>query len=305
MTAQTNIVPVQGNASMQRAANVLVPTTMDQAMRLAEIMAKGSLVPKHLHGNPGNCFLVIEQAMRWGMSPFAVAQCTFLVKDKLGFEGKLVAAAVENSGAIEGLLDYQLIGDPKDLQTRGIVVSATRRGEPMPRTVEVMWRDVKTTNEQWTKQPDQQLVYHGTRVWARRWTASVILGVYTREELHDPARFDGPTIDLVADAASDNEPAESEERKPQAKPLEYPMTTTRWSKVFDNPVEWHDAWTKLIRNCVAAEALDKLRAAYRMNEGAFVAISEFDRETAEAVQENIDSALTQSGGSSGTHEEAA
>ena len=42
------------------------------------------------------CLVVIEQAMRWGMSPFAVAQCTSSIGGKLMYEGKLVAAAVES-----------------------------------------------------------------------------------------------------------------------------------------------------------------------------------------------------------------
>ena len=47
----------------------------------------------------------------------------------------------------------------------------------------VTLREARTDNQMWKRQPDQQLVYHGARVWARRWTPAVILGVYSREEM--------------------------------------------------------------------------------------------------------------------------
>jgi hypothetical protein len=124
--------------------------------------------------------MVIEQAMRWGMSPFAVAQATSVISGKLMFEGKLVASAVESSGAITGHIDYSFAGEG---DARTITVAATRRGETNPRTVSVSLKEARTANEMWRRQPDQQLVYHGTRVWARRWTPAVILGVYSREEM--------------------------------------------------------------------------------------------------------------------------
>lgn len=178
----------------------LVPQNIDQAMKLAEMMAASKLVPSHLQKQPADCFLVIEQAMRWGMSPFAVAQCTSVISGKLMFEGKLVAAALESCGALSGHLDYRFTGEGPE---RAIIVSGTLAGDKAPRTVTVRWKDAKTNNALWTKQPDQQLVYHGARVWARRWAPAVILGVYSREEFPvgeggAPA-FEGTTIDAVAE----------------------------------------------------------------------------------------------------------
>jgi hypothetical protein len=167
-------------------------------MQLAEMMARGKLMPDHLK-NAGDALMVIEQAMRWQMSPFAVAQSTFNIKGKLLFAGALVAAAIENSGAIQGLIDYQFSGSG---DTRMVTVIATRRGETEPKTVEVMLKDARTENGIWKKQPDQQLCYHGARVWGRRWAPGVMLGVYSPEELEAPAeRHSGPTIDATAEEA--------------------------------------------------------------------------------------------------------
>lgn len=171
----------------------LIPRNMQDAMQLASMMARGKMMPEHLR-NDGDALMVIEQAMRWNMSPFAVAQNTFSIKGKLLFAGTIVAAAIENSGAIQGLMDYQFSGEG---QMRMVTVSATRRGESAPRSVDVVLKDAVTSNEIWKKQPDQQLVYHGSRVWARRWTPGVMLGVYTPEEWRDAPvdTYQGTTLD--------------------------------------------------------------------------------------------------------------
>lgn len=175
----------------------LVPQTMDQAMRLAEMMAVGKLVPSHLQKSPGDCLMVIEQAMRWGMSPFAVAQSTSVIQGKLMFEGKLVAAALHASGALATRLDYEYAGEGASRMVR---VSAVLAGESEPRAVEVKLADAKTTNGMWTKQPDQQLAYHGARVWARRYAPEVMLGVYAPEEMEPaPTQHGGPTIEARAE----------------------------------------------------------------------------------------------------------
>jgi len=179
------------------AAGGLVPKSMDEALRLAEFMAKARTVPKHLQDSPGDCLMVVELAMRWGMSPFAVAQGTSVISGKLMLEGKMVAAAVETSGAIVGHIDYSYAGEG---EARAITVSATRRGETAARTVTVTLKEARTNNEMWKRQPDQQLAYHGVRVWARRWTPSVILGVYSREEM-------GPIIEGQSEEVPDERDA--------------------------------------------------------------------------------------------------
>lgn len=177
--------------------NALVPQSMDQAVRLAEMMARGKLVPNHLQGSPGDCLMVIEQASRWGMSPFAVAQSTSVIQGKLMFEGKLVAAALHTSGALATRLSYDYSGEGN---SRTVRVSATLAGETAPRCVDVKAADAKTTNKMWTTQLDQQLAYHGARVWARRYAPEVMLGVYAPEEMEAPAQqaYSGPTIEAVA-----------------------------------------------------------------------------------------------------------
>lgn len=162
-------------------AAALIPRTMRDAMELANMMARTGFLPREIQ-TPGGALFVMEQAMRWNMSPFAVATEVSFIQGKPMFSGKIVAAAVQSSGILAGRLSYDYSGSGDG---RTVVVSGTLRGETEPRTVTVRLADARTPNKVWNTQPDQQLAYHGSRVWARRHAPEVMLGVYAPEEMEE------------------------------------------------------------------------------------------------------------------------
>lgn len=163
----------------------LVPANMTEAMKLADMMATARLVPVGLQKSPADCLMVIQQAIRWDMDPFAVAQECSVIQGKLMHSGKLVAAVVNARGNLIERLSYKYdgVGD-----ARTITVTGRLQGEASARTVSVRLGEAKTNNKVWQTQPDQQLAYHGARVWARRHTPELMLGVYSPEEFDVPKR---------------------------------------------------------------------------------------------------------------------
>jgi hypothetical protein len=197
----------------------LVPQNVTEGMTLAKVLSESSLVPQHLRGKVADCFLIVEQSMRWGLSPFAVAQATSVISGKLMFEGKLVAAVVNAKADLAERLRFDYSGEG---ETRKVTVSGTFRGEKEARSVDVTLKEARTNNEMWRRQPDQQLAYHGSRVWARRHAPEVMLGIYSPEEM-GPQTREAPPVELaaqptdgkgimgLADATPDVEPIEREE----------------------------------------------------------------------------------------------
>jgi len=234
-------------------ASALVPRDMREAMELAKMMASTGFLARELQ-NPGGALFVIEQSSRWNMSPFAVAMETSFIQGKPMFSGKIVAAAVVSSGAITGRLAYAYEGQGDN---RTITVSGTVRGEAEPRTVTVRLGDARTQNKVWTSQPDQQLAYHGARVWARRHTPEVMLGVYSEEEFEPatpmpPAR--GPTVDAAAAYVRQAAPVQAE----PATPLQ---RLTRDATLVTDPTL--DRWVMAVKRtmqALAAEGPDALGA---------------------------------------------
>ena len=190
MPQSTGLSPGAAGARM----NALVPTNIREALELADIMAKASLIPDHLRGKPGDCLLVIMQAQRWGMDAVSVAQCTSVVHGKLCYEGKLVAAALYAMGALDGRLRYEFSGSG---ERRTIRVVGRPRGTATEQEVVGVVADWKTGNENWKKQPDDMLVYRGTRQWARRYAPEALLGIYTPDELEDAGTHSGAVVATV------------------------------------------------------------------------------------------------------------
>ena len=209
-----------------------------QLQRVAKLMSSASLAPAHLRGEGklGDCFLVAAQAFRWRMDPFAVAQHTYVLSGKLGYEGKLIAAVVNASGKLQGSLDYQYsgAGDQRQVTVLGKLI-----GDVAPRAVVGTVGGWKTSNEQWKKNTDQMLAYRGAREWARRYMPEAVLGIHADDDLAAPSSVTMRDItppstplaavsaamdalldateqeaDNIAPAASDAEPSPSAEASP-------------------------------------------------------------------------------------------
>lgn len=190
---------------------ILDPRSFEQLQKAATIMASGkSTIPDHLR-NPGDCLAIIMQSLQWHMNPYSVAQKTFLVQGKLGYEAQLVAAVINSSGMISERFRFDFFGpwekvigkfdirkgdkgeyrvpgwSLKDEEGCGVTVSATLRGESEPRRLDVLLAQARTRNSTlWADDPKQQLAYLAQKKWARLYAPDVILGVYTVDEL-EPA----------------------------------------------------------------------------------------------------------------------
>lgn len=157
----------------------LIPKTIEAALDMAKMMSSAKLVPTHLRESPGDCLLVINQAVRWGLDPLAVAQATAVVQGKLCYEGKLVAAVLVATGSIKGRPDYEFTGSGDD---RTITITACT-ADGKPRSITGCVREWKSNNRYWLTQPDDMLIYRGIRQWARRYAPEAVLGIVTPDEM--------------------------------------------------------------------------------------------------------------------------
>ncbi|MGI9485308.1 MAG: recombinase RecT [Geminicoccaceae bacterium] len=187
-----------GKLIVQDDAVALFDTAkFEQMCKVAKMMAMASLVPKHLQSNEqqnreADCMLVVQQARRWQMDPFALAQCSFVVGGKLGYEGKAIAAVVNSRADLKQRLKYDVTGAGEDCS---VVVRGTFKGEDEERTIEATWKEGKALSQsgaKWKELPDQQLCYYAARKWARRHAPELIMGVLSADEIQAMAGNIGP-----------------------------------------------------------------------------------------------------------------
>lgn len=177
-------------------ANLFDTARFEHMFRIAEAMAAASLIPEHLRGTKkggvftpfsntetkANCFLVVNQSVRWGMDPFAVAPETYVVGGKLAYQGKLIAAVINARAGLAGRLKYSFSGT-KGKDDFTITVAGKFHGDDDASEITLSVGDAKTENQMWRKDPEQKLVYSGAVKWARRYCPEVVLGIVTDDDL--------------------------------------------------------------------------------------------------------------------------
>lgn len=199
-TATTALVPqpkreIRAVQDDSQIGYMMDTAKFEHCYRIAQMMSRASLIPKHLKGDSAeqtaaNCFLVVNQSIRWGFDPFAVAPETYEVGGKLGFQGKLIAAVINARAGLAEKLSYTF-NDKKGDELE-ITVSGRFETEIEPRTVTVSVKEARTTNQIWTKDPYQKLVYTGATKWARRHKPEIVLGVITdddADQIREELRF--------------------------------------------------------------------------------------------------------------------
>lgn len=171
--------------------------------RIAGALADSTLLPEHLRGVrenstfteyplrvvQANALVIVNLAMKWKADPLAVAQAVSIVHGRPMFEGKLIAAVIENELGVK--LRYTWSGDvgADDYTIRVWTDQDAARGfEPIEGSVgewatnekngarKSIWRGRKTK---------LQLAYMGARTWCRLNAPGLILGLYAPDEFDD------------------------------------------------------------------------------------------------------------------------
>lgn len=189
---------------VQDVIAVLDTARFEHMQRIATVMARSNLIPDSLcfekNGDQlvsleletvqANCFLIVNQSVRWNMDPFAVAQCVSVVHGKLCYEGKLIAAVIQGRAGVD--LEYEFAGEGPATK---VTVTGTIGGKPVldskgrPKTVEGTVAEWETTGRgsPWAAPGGKKrmLRYRGAREWCRVYEPGLMLGVYGDDELED------------------------------------------------------------------------------------------------------------------------
>ena len=185
-----------------------------EAFEIAKAMAiSGPCVPKYLQNNPGSCLYHVMRAARWRMDPFAIAEDSYTVKNKrsgderISYGSRTIHAVIERNAPIKRRLSctYQGEGLERKCTVKGIFTDGEEREYESPTVGSIRARKREGDAEGaggagsplWFSDPDQQLFYHASRAWARKWCPDVLLGAFSREELAEEGFEEIPAKDLV------------------------------------------------------------------------------------------------------------
>ena len=160
------------------------PDRLKSLYRLADYMSQSKLmVPSHLIGNQNDCFAICMLALKLDIDPWSLANQTYQIKGRLGYQAQLVNALAMNSGAIDGSFKYEFRDWHGD--NGWFRVGARLKGEDDITWSE--WTDTSTVSVKnspvWKTNPKQQAAYLGVRNFVRLYSPQALMGMYTEDEL--------------------------------------------------------------------------------------------------------------------------
>jgi len=186
---------------------------MGEVLEFAKLMALSSkAVPPYLRGDPGACLAVSLQALGWRMDPFAVANKSYFVNDRIAFEAQLIQAVIEQRAPISTRIQGEYSGEGDD---RVLRVWAMLNGGDIVDYTSPPLHKIRKKSPLWKDDPDQQIWYYATRALCRRHFPDVILGVYSDDEMNEIRDITPKQSFSERLAAANAAPSDETEPQPQ------------------------------------------------------------------------------------------
>ena len=197
----------------------LCPQSLDEALRLAEIMAKSDIVPKDYIGKPGNILVAIQWGAEIGLAPLQAMSHIAVINGRPALWGDALLAIVRGSGLLASF--------EEDIGADSATCTAQRRGEaPISRTFNR--EDAKQAGllgkaGPWSQYP-RRMMQMRARAWVLRdLFPDVIRGLHVAEEAQDlpVERAMGPA-EVLAPANGASRTAAVKARLAQRQPVAAP-----------------------------------------------------------------------------------
>jgi len=220
-------------------------------------------LPIHMRNHVGVCLAICIQAVEWRMSPFAVANKSYVVNDRVAYESQLIHAVIEQRAPLAKRLRHTFAGEGSN---RTCTIIGHVRGEDQP--FEYMspptGQITPKNSPLWKSKPDLQLFYNASRDWARMYFPDVIMGVYSDDEIaeaHGTFVASKPRT-LAEVAAIAHQPTFVEEPADHAEPEPKPAADLPQTLRADADANL-DAWNQFesdLSHCETRESSSRLRA---------------------------------------------
>jgi hypothetical protein len=194
-------------AKNKAGADMYLPTTKNEAFKLAESFCKSAFCPAAYRGKPADVYLAMAYGSQIGLNPLLAVQNIAVVNGKPSVYGDALTAIAQGHHETESYEDGY-----KDDGTAYCKI--TRKGRTIYRefSVEMAKRAGLWGRNTWAQYPERMLLWRA-RGWAIRDAfADVLMGLWSVEEATDK-----PEAILDRDVTPEGEILEPEPEKPATK----------------------------------------------------------------------------------------
>ena len=163
----------------------LVPTSLQEAIQFAEMIANSDLVPADYKRKPGNIVIAVQMGLEVGLRPIQALQNIAVINGRPSVWGDSMLALVRASGLLESF------NETLDESTMTATCAVKRKGEPAPSEPVTFSKadaeKAKLWGKQgpWTQYPKRMLKMRARAFALRDTFADVLKGLNMAEEAID------------------------------------------------------------------------------------------------------------------------
>ena len=162
------------------------PTTLDEAMRFSDMLAKSSMVPKAYQGKPEDVLVAVQWGKELGLAPLQALQNIACINGKPSVYGDAAMALVQNSSVCENIEEF-VEGEGT---TNPTAVCVAHRKNRTPITARFSVEDARRAGlwgkqGPWTAYPKRMLQMRARGFALRDAFPDVLKGLITVEEAND------------------------------------------------------------------------------------------------------------------------
>lgn len=179
-------MPSENQLTVRQPSFSLVPQTLDEAIRFAELIAKTDLVPQQFKGKPGNILVAIQMGLDLGLAPMQALQNIYIVNGRPTVWGDAMLALVKGHRDCEDIQedDVETIRENKKA-----ICKVKRRGQAWVTRNFSQEDALKATlwgkAGPWKQYPERMLQMRA-RSWALRDSfPDALKGIQMKEEAQD------------------------------------------------------------------------------------------------------------------------
>ncbi|MPX91390.1 hypothetical protein [Salinivibrio sp. VYel1] len=204
----------------------LTPQSLDEAMRMADLMANSEMVPKDYQGKPGNVLVAVQMGAELGLQPVQALQNIAVVNGRPSVWGDGLRALIMSA---PDLIDIRDEFDEGTMTARCIIVRQ-RNGKNIEFVGEFSKQDAEQAGlwgrNTWKAYPKKMLEWRAFGFSARKAYADRLRGISLAEEVRDiPAQAEEKEVNPTPKH-------EAELEKPEYPAAHFEKNFEAWAKAI-------------------------------------------------------------------------
>lgn len=252
----SNLATLKQEANNTLSYGILNPQTLDEALKMADIMSRSNLVPKDFQGNAGNILIAMQWGMELGMAPLQAMQNIAVINGRPSLWGDAVIAIARSASSCEYITE-SIEGEGERMLA---VCRAKRKDQPEEvRTFSVddakqagLWGKVGP----WKTNPKRMLQMRARSFAIRDVFADSLRGMAVAEEQQDIAQMN-------QNQEKDITPKQKEAPKIEYYPAsQFEANFPKWQSAIESGKKSASALISMIstKGTLTDEQINKLKA---------------------------------------------